>query len=97
MDAPTAYFFGLEWKEAQRKCILHFKRKFETITLDPTEMRTMGIEFYKELFSNMRYDGGSMEQFLGYLPKLSTGEKNSLDIMISFDELSKAVNQLSTG
>ncbi len=27
MDAPTTYFFGLERKEAQKKCMLHLRRK----------------------------------------------------------------------
>ncbi len=45
----------------------------------------------------MDCDVGSMDQFLQDLPKLSSEDKNSLDVMISFDELSKAVKQLSTG
>ncbi len=94
MDAPTAYFFGLERKEAQKKCMLHLKRRNGTITSDPTEMRTMGVAFYKELFGNMDCDVGSMDQFLQDLPKLSSEDKNSSDVMISFDELSKAVKQL---
>lgn len=69
MDALTAFFFGLERKEAQKNCMLHLKRKNGSITLDPIEMRMIGIEFYKELFGNIDCDVGSMDQFLIDLPK----------------------------
>lgn len=97
MDSPTSYFFNLERKVAQQKCVLHLRKENGTLTSNPTEMRKMAMDFYADLYGNTDCDSENMAKLLQGLPKLQPGDKKKLDTMINLNELSEAVQQLSTG
>lgn len=55
------------------------------------------MDFYADLYGHIDCDSENMAQLLQGLPKLQPGDKKELDTMISLNELSDAVHQLSTG
>lgn len=94
-DAPT-YIFNLERKVAQEKVLHCLRRDNGTLTSNPLEIRKMARDFYTDLFGPTDCVSGSMDQLLQGLPKLNDMDKEELEQMISFNELSEAVQQLST-
>jgi len=97
MDAPSSFFFSFEKREGARKSMLHLKKSDGTVTTNPKEMRTMAIDFYTELFSDGPCDIGCMEDLFKELPKLTDAQRNQMDFEIDIDEITQAVNQLSSG
>ncbi len=97
MDAPTKFFLNLERKVAKKKNLLYLRKDNATVTSDPIEMRKIAMRFYAELFGPKDSDPASMDQLLEGLPNLKPEDKETLDSMVSYEELSEAVMQLSTG
>lgn len=60
-------------------------------------MRKIALDFYAELFGHKNCDLESMDQLLKGLPILKPEDRKTLDKLISYEELSEAVKQLSTG
>jgi len=60
-------------------------------------MRKIVVDFYAELFGLKDCDPESMDQLLRGLPSLKPEDRKTLDKLISYEELSEAVKQLSTG
>lgn len=95
VDAPTAHFFNLEQREAQQKHMLYLRRPNGTITSDPSEMREMAVNFYADLYGFTDCDSTSTEEVLEGLPTIELDDKRSLDLPLSLQELTEAVQQLS--
>lgn len=97
MDAPSAFFFNLERKSVHQKQMCHLRRQDGSVTSNPAEMRKLARDFYKQLFSAESCDAASVEDLLEELPQLEHQQKEALDTLISFKELTEAVHQLHTG
>ena len=97
IDAPTRFFFKLERKVREQNLMLHLKDSNGTVTTDPSEMRKLAMDFYSSLFSADVCDSDCVDEILEGLPRLGEASSASLGSVISFDELSAAVEQLSCG
>ena len=97
MDAPTSFFFNLEKREAIRKTMTCLKLPGGRVTTDPGEMRRHAVEFYSGLFGAEDCDVHCTEELLEGLPQLSPRERDLLDIDLSLEELTTAVDQMASG
>ncbi len=97
MDAPSTFFFNLERKHVQQKMMCHLRRADGSVTSDPTEMRRLAGDFYKELYKAESCDTDCTEDLLKDLPQLEEKQKKILDYLITFQELTEAMRQLSKG
>ena len=97
MDAPTSFFFNLERSVAQRKQMTCLKLPGGRVTTNPGEMRSHAMNFYADLFRAEPCSMECREDLLEGLPQLSSAEKASLDRELSLEELTDAVNQMSSG
>ena len=77
--------------------MLHLKHSNGTVTTDPSELRKLAMDFYSSLFSADVCDSDCVDEILEGLPRLGEASSASLGSIISFDELSAAVKQLSCG
>ncbi len=97
MDAPSSYFFHLEKKSVQQKQMYHLRRPDGVITSDPVEIRKLALNFYTDLYGAETCDPNVVSDLLSDLPKLTNEQKNSLDKLITFQEITEAMKQLSNG
>ncbi len=97
MDAPSTFFFNLERKHVQQKMMCHLRRADGSVTSDPTEMRRLAEDFYKELYKAESCDTECTEDLLKDLPQLEEIQKKILDNLITFQELTEAMRELSKG
>jgi len=98
MDAPTSFFFNLEYKAAQQKQMPCLKLPDGRITSKTVEMRNHAVEFYSRLYAAENCESSDcMTQLLQGLPQLDSGSKTVLDDGITFREVTAAVGQLNSG
>lgn len=97
MDAPTAYFFNLEKKTVQYKQMHHLRCPNGNLTANPVEMRKLAVDFFSLLYSAEKCDPDSAKDLLKDLPQLEQGKRKALDDIITYGELTEAVQQLSMG
>ncbi|KAJ3609089.1 hypothetical protein NHX12_023616, partial [Muraenolepis orangiensis] len=87
MDAPTPFFFNLERSVAQRKQMSCLKLPGGRVTSSPEEMRDHAMDFYTNLFGESSAASRA----------LSPEEKAALDLELTLEELTGAVNQMASG
>ncbi len=97
MDAPTAYFFNLEKKTVQYKHMDHLRCPNGNLTANPVEMRKLAVDFFSLLYSAEKCDPDSANDVLKDLPQLEQGKRKALDDIITYGDLTEAVQQLSMG
>ncbi|KAJ3586173.1 hypothetical protein NHX12_012574, partial [Muraenolepis orangiensis] len=97
MDAPTPFFFNLERSVAQRKQMSCLKLPGGRVTSSPEEMRDHAMDFYTNLFGGEQCSIEGREEILEGLPQLSPEEKAALDLDLTLEELTGAVNQMASG
>ncbi|XDV49743.1 hypothetical protein PO909_018933 [Leuciscus waleckii] len=97
MDTPSTYFFNLEKKSTTQKQMYHLRRHDGSITTDPAEIRKMSVDFYSQLYASENCNHESAEDLLSDLPKIESEQRKTLDENITFQELTEAMQQLSTG
>ncbi|KAJ3612006.1 hypothetical protein NHX12_020285 [Muraenolepis orangiensis] len=97
MDAPTPFFFNLERSVAQRKQMSCLKLPGGRVTSSPEEMRDHAMDFYTDLFGGEQCSIEGREEILEGLPQLSPEEKAALDLELTVEELTGAVNQMASG
>ncbi|KAJ3610842.1 hypothetical protein NHX12_022932 [Muraenolepis orangiensis] len=97
MDAPTPFFFNLERSVAQRKQMSCLKLPGGRVTSSPEEMRDHAMDFYADLFGGEQCSIEGREEILEGLPQLSPEEKAALDLELTLEELTGAVNQMASG
>lgn len=98
MDAPTSFFFNLEYKAAQQKQMPCLKLPDGRITSKTVEMRTHAVDFYSSLYAAENCENSDcMTQLLQGLPQLDSGSKTVLDAGMTFEEVTAAVGQLNSG
>lgn len=96
MDAPTAFFFNLEKKEATKK-LMACLRLPDGLPRHPGQMRQHAVDFYSSLFKAEECDQRCAAELLQGLPRLSDGERVDMDRELSLKELTTAAQQLSKG
>ena len=92
MDAPTAFFFNLEKKEATKNLMACLHLPEGRMTSDPGQMRQHAVEFYSSLFRAEECDQSCTAELLQGLPRLSEGEKVDMDQALSLEELTMQPN-----
>ncbi len=97
MDSSTSFFFALDRKVRERKLITHLKLSDGRETTEKKEIVSQVLSFHEELYSAQPCDSEAMDFFLSGIPKLSGDEKIQLEKAISFEELSAAAKQQSSG
>ena len=97
MDGPTAFFFNLERKKGERKQMLHLRLPSGGITKDPAEVRRRTRAFYADLYGAGDRDPESAQELLQDLPKLRADQREALEVELSLQELTVAVQQMSVG
>ncbi|KAJ3609348.1 hypothetical protein NHX12_023871 [Muraenolepis orangiensis] len=97
MDAPTPFFFNLERSVAQRKQMSCLKLPGGRVTSSPEEMRDHAMDFYTNIFGGEQCSIEGREEILEGFPQLSPEEKAALDLELTLEELTGAVNQMASG
>ncbi len=97
IDAPTSFFFNLERKTKHGKNMLFLKDKDGHLVSDPERMRRLAVDFYTELYSADSLNEQCRRELLQDLPELSTEKKKNLEAQFTFNELTSAVMDLSSG
>lgn len=64
---------------------------------DPSEMSKCVVDFYSKLYDMDVTDLESKNELLNLIPELKSEHKEDLDCILSFQEVTKAVQELSTG
>jgi len=97
MDAPTAYFFNLEKVFKKQNEMYCLTTPDGLKTCDSRKMRKIAVDFYSELYKKEDTDNGCTLQLLQQLPTITEEQSRTLDSALSFQELTEAVTQMSTG
>lgn len=98
MDAPTKYFFNLNKKFNHTTNYMHALRTPDgNLTSDPLEMRRLAVDFYVDLYAKECTGNVVADELFSNLPTLDEGNAKNLDSDLTFEEVTKAVNQLSSG
>lgn len=97
MDAPTSFFFNLEKNTVDKKILGCLKLPEGRKVTDGHGIISYALSFYEDLYRAEPCDEEMAEFLFKDLPQLSDGEKPKLDKLLTFDELSVAVKELSSG
>jgi len=97
MDTPSTFFFNLGKENTTQQQMYHLRRHDGSITTDPVEIRKMSVDFYSQLYASENCNHESAEDIINDLPKIESEQKKTLDNNITFQELTEAMQQLSTG
>ncbi|KAJ3599425.1 hypothetical protein NHX12_033388 [Muraenolepis orangiensis] len=82
---------------AQRKQMSCLKLPGGRVTSSPEEMRDHAMDFSTDLFGGEQCSIEGREEILEGLPQLSPEEKAALDLELTLEELTGAVNQMASG
>ncbi len=97
MDGPTSFFFNLERKSGKEKLMYVLKDNDGQDTSDPVVMCRLAVAFYSNLFSAEAIEEQSRIELLQDIPSLTEGSKKLLEVDLNFEEVTAAVNGLSSG
>lgn len=97
IDGPTSFFFNLERKVCQEKQMLCLRNDSGDFFYDPSEMSNFVVDFYSKLYDMELTDLDSKTELFDLIPKLTPEHKEDLDCILSFQEVTKAVQELSIG
>jgi len=95
IDGPT-FFFNLERKVCQEKQMLCLRNDSGDLLHDPSEMSTF-VDFYSKLYDMEMTDLHSKTELFDLIPNLTPQHKEDLECILSFQEVTKAVQELSIG
>ncbi len=97
MDAPTSFFFDLEKKTVDKKILGCLKLPEGRRITDCHGIISYALSFYEDLYKAELCNEEMADLLLQDLPQFSEGEKSILDKLLTFDELSVAVQEMSSG
>jgi len=97
VDGPTTFFFNLERKAGIEKRMFCLKDTNGHDSSDPEDMRGIAVEFYSELYAVENTEEQCRNELLQDLPKITQGNRLSLETELNFEELTTAVMGLSSG
>ncbi|TWW74481.1 Transposon TX1 uncharacterized 149 kDa protein ORF 2 [Takifugu flavidus] len=72
MDAPSHFFFGLEWKNGQRRMIHSLRANNGQVLEDPIEIRQRAVIYYRDLYRKECREKSEVDQ--SFLSGLSQGQ-----------------------
>ena len=96
-DIGNSFFFNLEKRNSVKKTILHLKRPDESLTENPEEIRKIAHDFYAHLYTPEITDDVAQDTLLEGLPQIRYEDRDTLDEIITLDELNKTVKLLAHG
>lgn len=96
-DAPTKFFFNLNKKCIQTNYMHALRTPDENVTSDPLEMRRLAVDFYVDLYAKVCTGNFVADELFNNLPVQDEANVKNLDSDLTFEEVTKAVNQLSSG
>lgn len=97
MDSSTTFFFSLEKKNREKKSINYLKLLNGKEIMEKKEIISQVLCFYEDLYSAQPCNIEATDKLLDGLPQLGKEDKAELEEPLSFQELSKAVQQQSSG
>lgn len=97
MDMPTSYFFSLEKKSTERKLMTHLKLPDGSHTVDANRIISQVLDFYQNLYSSEPCEAEARRALLLGVPQLPEEDREELDHPLSLAELTRAVNEQSSG
>ncbi len=97
MDAPTQFFFNLNKKCFYTNHMHALRTPDGNVTSDPVEMRRLAVDFYANLYAKECTGNLVADELFNNLPVLDEGNAKNLDSDLTFEEVTNAVNQLSSG
>lgn len=98
MDVPSKFFFNMEQKNGRKKFIHAVRTESGELLSNPSDIRRRARSFYSNLFkSELVGDGGSEQDFLNDLPKLTEDSAKLLDDPLSLKELYTALMGMENG
>ncbi len=97
-EPNIAFFAQVETKSAKKRNISELQNNAGEMKFQTDEIKEIAVDFYTDLFSEKKTDAQSTEKLLRNMKKkISIGQKNSLDRIITEEELEKVVNKLKRG
>lgn len=97
MDVSSKFFFNLERKNGQKRCIHALRSKDGALLSNHTEIRKRAVEFYKELYSSELIHGSNTNGFMEDLPQVTDEANADLCREITLEELKKALQGMECG
>lgn len=97
MDVSSKFFFNLERKNGQKRCIHVLRSKEGALLSDHTEIRKRAVEFYKELYSSELLHRPNTNVFIEDLPQVTEEANSDLCREITLEELEKALQGMECG
>uniref|UniRef100_A0A3B3DKH2 Reverse transcriptase domain-containing protein n=1 Tax=Oryzias melastigma TaxID=30732 RepID=A0A3B3DKH2_ORYME len=97
MDAPTAFFFGLEKTKKQSGTMTCLTLPDGRLTSDPEEMRQTALDYYSELFTVDYCCPDTAAELLKNLPRLSAAERVTIDSTVLLEEFTEALRGMASG
>ncbi|KAL7866182.1 hypothetical protein SRHO_G00114290 [Serrasalmus rhombeus] len=98
MDAPSKFFFSLERKNGQRRCIHALRSESGALLSDPAGVRSHAAKFYGELYTSEYSEQPELEKgFFDGLPKLVEDSALGIERQLSLVELSDALRSMECG
>ncbi len=97
MDALTSFFFDLEKKTVDKKILGCLKVPEGRRITNSYGIISYALSFYEVLYRAEPCDEEMADLLLQDLPQVSEWEKSMLDKLLTFDELSVAVQDMSSG
>ncbi len=98
MDIPSIFFFNLEKKNGQKRCIYGLRSKGGALLLNHIEIRKRAVEFYEELYSSeLTHRSDSDNVFIEGLPQVSDDANGELCRALTLEELQKALQSMECG
>ena len=97
-EPNIAFFAGLEKKSAQKKCIQQLKGRDGVTKTNTEDIINIANDFYTDLFDTKPTDSQTADKLLRNIrKKVSSGDKATLDDVITKKELELAVMKLQKG
>ncbi|KAL7866165.1 hypothetical protein SRHO_G00114120 [Serrasalmus rhombeus] len=87
-------FFGLKQLHHEHP---NLRKDDGSVTSDPLEMRRLAERFYPDLFTARGTDQYCSEVLLAELSKVVQEQSQELDTTVTFEEVTEAVHQLTSG
>lgn len=97
MDVPSKFFFSLEKKNGQRKCIHSLKSESGTLLTSVHDIRSRAARFYEDLYRSELSGEQADSVFMEGLPQVSAESLAELDSALTLEELERALQGMECG
>nr|BAC82609.1 pol-like protein [Danio rerio] len=95
MDAPSKFFFNLERKNGQKRCIYNLLSETGILLSESSEIRKRAVNFYQDLYkSEIISDESDTSDFFNNLPQVPQDFNVELKKAVTLEELQKALQSM---